>query len=407
MIAHVDADAFFASVLQRQHPHLKGKPLLALGMGGGCVIAASYEAKAKGVRTGMPLKEAHPLCPEAIAIPSDFLDACVASDQIETIIHSHAPIVEKMSVDEWYIDLGSLVGGVPDEPRAWAEDLQREVERNVSLTVSIGVAATKLLAKMSGEYRKPAGVTVIGDMSGALSIEAFLRDRPAAAIPGIGRKRQTHAEIHDWKTAWDIATAPTETLVHLFGKPGAEMQQELRGEPVFVVEEDSRPPQSISRCRSFRGTKDRHQVFGFVLQHATHCIAKMRRQNLSCRSVFVWLRDGTYRHDGRRRVLPQPLDTEEEIFPYIRSCFDRIFDPRTPVTQCGVCLADLCPTGAEQYSLFAETQETDHAETLQVSLDAVRERYGRDSITRGLGVGIRGKTKSKAPDMFGNIPIAT
>ena len=98
MFAHIDADAFFASVLQRKHPRLKGKPLLALGMGGGCVIAASYEAKRRGVKTGMPLKEARALCPEALHIPCDFGETALASEQIEGILTSHSPMVEQYSI---------------------------------------------------------------------------------------------------------------------------------------------------------------------------------------------------------------------------------------------------------------------------------------------------------------------
>jgi nucleotidyltransferase/DNA polymerase involved in DNA repair len=185
VIAHVDADSFFASVLLRLYPHLRGKPLLAVGMGGNCVIAATYEAKAKGVKTGMRLSEARVLVPGAIEMPSDFRETGIASEQIEAILKDVFPIIEQMSIDEWFLDLRSMIGGVPKDPRAWGLETQKNVLQMTDLSVSIGIAPSKLLAKMAGEYRKPAGVTFLKESD----IKAFLKDRPAAAIPGIGTLR--------------------------------------------------------------------------------------------------------------------------------------------------------------------------------------------------------------------------
>ncbi|MEK7218705.1 MAG: DNA polymerase IV, partial [Patescibacteria group bacterium] len=109
----MDADSFFASVLVRQNPSLKGKPILALGMGGGCVIAASYEAKAKGVKTGMRVKDALLLVPDALRLPSDFRETGLASAQIESVLREMFPVIEQMSIDEWFVDLRALAGGVP------------------------------------------------------------------------------------------------------------------------------------------------------------------------------------------------------------------------------------------------------------------------------------------------------
>lgn len=381
MIAHIDADAFFASVLQRRNPRLRGKPLLALGMGGGCVIAASYEAKNKGVRTGMRLSEARRLVPNAIWMPSDFNEALNASRQIEMILRNQLPIVERMSVDEWYIDLRMLQGGIPLDIKPWALSLQNTIEKRVGITVSIGVGSSKLLAKMSGEYRKPAGVTLIDNKD--MSVQEFLQDRPAAAIPGIGRRRQLHADSHNWKTAWDIATADKDTIVHLFGKPGLEMQSELLGHAVYSVTEDTRPPQSISRCRSFKKTLDKDQVFGFLMHHLSYCVLKLRRKNLMCTAVSVWLRNGDYNGEGKDSKLPQPSDTEAQLFPYVRSCFDRLYTHGTPYTQVGLALYNMRPKGAKQYSLFDNPQKLQEEESVQNTLDELHEKHGKEVIIRG------------------------
>ncbi|HRH92992.1 MAG TPA: hypothetical protein PKV72_00500 [Candidatus Peribacteria bacterium] len=179
-IAHLDADAFFASVIVRKHPQLRGKPVFAIGMGGGCIIAATYEAKSKGVKTGMPLFEARKLCPGAVEMASDFAETGIASAQIESILRDVCPIVEQMSIDEWFLDLATMQGGIPADLAVWAKATQADVLRQTALSVSVGVGPSKTLAKMASEYRKPAGVTNVLDAD----IERFLRDRPAAAIPG-------------------------------------------------------------------------------------------------------------------------------------------------------------------------------------------------------------------------------
>lgn len=384
MIAHVDADAFFASVLQRHDPRLKGKPLLALGMGGGCVIAASYEAKAKGVKTGMRLREARKLCPEAMCKPSNFGETILASRQIEAVITACCPAVEQMSVDEWYLDLTALPGGEPFDVLLWARDLQQEILRKTALSVSIGIAPTKTLAKMAGEERKPAGVTVVEPHD----IEAFLNRRPAAAIPGIGRRREVQAKAQHWQTAWDIAMADPTLLRTLFGRPGLDLQRELRGERVWQVTTEQGPPKSISRCRSFPCTHDRDIMRGWLLQHLSITVLKLRDQQLQTNMLALWLRNEHYRHLGWQLRLPTPMDTEEMLTPYVQACLERLSPQLQGCTQAGLCLTDLRPRGTKQYSLFTPPAVLVRDERLQHSLDTLRKRFGRDVVMRGTGAAI-------------------
>lgn len=379
MIAHIDADSFFASVLQRKHPHLRGKPLLALGMGGSCVIAASYEAKAKGVKTGMPLKQALELCPEAKQVPSDFAETAIASQQIEAILQSHCPVMEQYSIDEWFLDLKTLVGGIPFDLLLWARDIQKEVMDCTGMSVSVGIGPSKLLAKMASEYHKPAGCMVIEKHT----IETFLSDRPAPAIAGIGRRREVHAKAKNWHTAWDIAKADSEVIKKLFGKPGLEMQRELLGECLSKVATSEAPPKSISRTRSFQSTKDTKLVWAHVMQHVSYTVLKMRTQELACHAISLWLRDRHYHHEGIQLRLPQATDTEEDITPFVRKAFDRLRDHNALYNQVGFCLWALTPKGAKQFSLFEDPKHTVEDEDLQRSLDKLRKRFGREVVIRG------------------------
>jgi len=401
MFAHIDADAFFASVLVRRQPKLRGKPLLALGMGGSCVIAASYEAKACGVRTGMPLAEARRLVPEAIAILSDFTEACTASRQIEEVIAARCPRIERASVDEWYADLTTCVGGKPSDPRAWALQLQEHVRTTVHLTVSAGIAPTKLLAKMASEYRKPAGTAIVGE--GELGIEQFLRDRPAAAIPGIGRRRHTHTEAHGWRTAWDIAHAPTEELLRLFGMPGKEMQQELLGMPVHRVAEGTRPPKSLSRCRSFRAVRAPGEIRAHVLTHLSRLVLRMRSKNLACNAIAVWLRTARMDMHGHELRLPQYMQTEEALLPYADACMNHCMRHGTAYTQAGLALLKLKPSGPAQASLFEGMPRADASEAVQQTLDEIRLCFGRGSVVRASTLRHAARQSRERPTVHGAV----
>lgn len=415
MFAHVDADAFFASVLVRQNPLLLGKPLLAMGMGGGCVISASYEAKKMGIKTGMRLSDARKLCPGAIAMPSDFAETGKASDDIETHLQSLCPDIEQMSVDEWFLDLDTLVGGVPDDLSSWARNAREMIQRKTAISVSVGAAPTKILAKMASEYRKPGGVTIVTGSepvpssalnlwnaqrvtrergTETLTIEAFLKDRPAAAIPGIGKKRSQRTEIYGWKTSWDVSQAPTELLKRLFGKQGPELQSELLGTSVYDLVTEPAPPKSVSRARSFPPEKDRNVLWAHALRHLEYLVLKMRRHGLACSGISLGLRNGDYSgFSGTERSLPSPCDTESALRDVLEECFTQIYQTGTAYTQVHAALWHLAPKGAEQISLFAEPEQLETEQALQESLDKLHEKFGRNSITRGSAMTVRSGTK--------------
>lgn len=420
MIAHVDADSFFASVIIRTHPQYRGKSLFALGMGGSCIIAATYEAKAKGVKTGMRVTDARKLCPGAIEMSADFRETALASKQIEETIRDHCPIIEQMSIDEWYLDINSLVGGIPSDPGSWGKELQKTILQNTGLSVSIGIAPSKLLAKMAGEYRKPAGVTVIdlpspgcpasagpgggvrpahrsfSEGGGGGSLESFLKDRPAPAIPGIGRQREIQTEAQGWHTAWDIANADPALVRSLFGKNGTDMQRELLGERVSPVSMVIRPPQSISRCRSFRATSDLAIVRAHLLKHLEYCVMKMRRWKLGCTDVSLWLRDKDMHHIGAHKKLLRIEQTTLHIITPAMSLLDALtLDRNQKYTQVGFALYNLKPIPIHQQSLFEDPRVAVAEEHLQEAMDTLHAKFGRDSLTRGSALAVNTGTRKE------------
>ncbi|MEK7218673.1 MAG: hypothetical protein AAB728_04380, partial [Patescibacteria group bacterium] len=275
-------------------------------------------------------------------------------------------------------------------------------------SVSVGLAPSKLLAKMASEYRKPGGVTVIaptplpppprgeGERGGEgnnLQIHAFLLDRPAAAIPGIGPRRLAHCESNGWHTAWDVAQAPAEELRKLFGRPGVEMQRELLGERVFDVREDTEPQQSISRARSFPAEGRRDVLWAHMLRHLEYTVLKMRRMRQAAWGLSAWLRDASFAYKSTHCPLPRPLETEETLQPFLRRCFTELYEPRGRYTQAGMALWKLVPGGKRQFSLFEDPKNVLREEKLQGSLDDLHERFGRNAITRGSAVHVKSATK--------------
>ncbi len=388
-VAHVDADSFFASVIVRLNPGLCGKPVLAIGMGGSCVIAATYEAKAKGVKTGMRLSEARLLVPDAIQMAADFRETGIASEQIESVIRNHSPIIEKASIDEWYIDLDALVGGAPRDANAWGKEIQKEILQTTALSVSVGIAPSKLLAKMAGEYRKPAGVTAL---SGADEIRGFLQDRPAAAIPGIGRQRSTKTDALGWVTAWDIATAAAPDMIRICGRPGIEMQRELLGERVYPVAEDTRPPKSISRCRTFKSTTDIKLLKAHMLKHLEYCTLKMRRWNLGTTELSVWIRTPDYAYRGAHRRMDRVYTTVEQLLGAALSALSGLTWHGNRFNQVGLALYGLKSSDAQQQCLFDDPAKALADERLQEAMDGLHTKYGRDSLTRAAALSVSSGT---------------
>lgn len=389
-VAHVDADSFFAAVIVRLHPGLRGKPLLAVGMGGGCVIAATYEAKAKGVKTGMRLSEARFLVPDAIEMAADFRETGIASEQIATVLQNHSPILEHTSIDEWYIDLAAMVGGMPQDGAAWGRAVQKEVLRTTALSVSVGVGPSKLLAKMAGEYRKPAGVTSI---CGDDDIRRFLQDRPAAAIPGIGRQRGIKTDALGWVTAWDVATASAEDIIRICGRPGIEMQRELLGELVNPVAGEIHPPKSISRCRTFKGTTDSRILKAHCLKHLEYCIMKMRRWGFGATEISVWIRTPDFAYRGAHRRLDRVCTTVDQLIGPALSALGSITWHGSRWNQVGLAVYGFKPADAPQQSLFEDPEKALAGERLQATMDTIHGTYGRDSITRASALSVSSGTK--------------
>ena len=245
-IIHVDMDAFYASVEQRDDPALRGQPVVVAWRGARSVVcAASYEARAFGVRSAMPALRAERLCPQAIFVPPDFSRYKAASKTIREIFLQHTDLVEPLSLDEAYLDVTAPKTGFPSAT-AIAEDIRRQIREETALTASAGIAPNKFLAKIASDWRKPDGQFVIRPQQ----VDAFLASLPVARIPGVGKVMQGKLAALGVATVNDLREVPVEALQHHFGSFGTSLYRRARGIDERPVQPDQ-PVQSISTEDTF------------------------------------------------------------------------------------------------------------------------------------------------------------
>jgi DNA polymerase IV len=380
-ILHCDLDAFYASVEQRDHPEYRGKPVIVGGGPNdrGVVSAASYEARAFGVHSAMPLREAGKRCPHGIFVPGRFEAYEAASDAVMGLFAERTPLVEPISLDEAFLDVtgtAHLFGG----PEACARDLKRAVREDVGLVLSVGMASNKLCAKVASDLRKPDGFVIVPRGGEA----AFLAPLPLTRLWGVGPKTQQVLEDLGMRTIGDLANADPALLEARLGEHGSTIAARAKGidEDRDVVA-DPGDPKSIGHAHTFdRNTLDRAQIESTLLRLAEGVGRRLRRHELRGRTVELQLRVAPFETRTRQRTLAEPTSDDLRIFETARALLrdalaaDRDAGRVSPVRLVGVTMSGL--VGGEQLDLFTGARMS----RLNAALDAVRTRFGDGALDR-------------------------
>ena len=299
-IIHVDMDAFYASVEQRDDPALKGKPVVVGWPGERSVVcAASYEARTFGVHSAMPALRALRLCPEAVFIHPNFDKYHAVSKDIRAIFERHTPLVEPLSLDEAYLDVTHELTGIPTATET-AEVIRREIREETHLTASAGVAPNKFLAKIASDWRKPDGCFVIRPHQ----VEAFLVGLPVRKIPGVGKATERVLTEMGIATVGDVQRFTEEQLTARFGKWGVRLWQLARGIDESPVE-PSRPRKSWSSETTFERDIPLEEVAAWIRGEAHTLWEKLAARGLAGRTVTVKLRTSDFRTATRRITPPE------------------------------------------------------------------------------------------------------
>lgn len=375
-ILHADLDSFYASVEQRDNPELRGKPVI---VGGGVVLAASYEAKAFGVRTPMPGHEARALCPRAIVVRPRFEAYMDASKAVFEIFRDTTPVVEGISVDEAFLDVGGLrrISGTPENIGA---ALRRRVREEVGLPISVGGARSKFLAKVASAVGKPDGLLIVEPGTEL----AFLHPLPVRRLWGVGPV--TEAKLHDAgvSTIGQMAELGERALRSIVGPAAGRhlFALSLAQDPRRV--ETGRRRSSIGSQRALgRRPKSEADLEATVVAIVERLGKRLRTAERVCRTVVLRLRFDDFARATRSRTLIEATDRTDAIMIAARGL---LADAMPVIRDRGCTLVGLSLTNLDDHDCIQLTLpfERDHGAALDTTMDSLRDRFGRDSVTRAV-----------------------
>ena len=376
-ILHADLDSFYASVEQRDDPRLSGQPVV---VGGGVVLAASYEAKGYGVRTAMGGARARRLCPHLRVVPPRMSVYSEASKAVFKVFEDTAPVVEGLSIDEAFLDVRGLehISGTPAEIAA---RLRTDVRQQVGLPITVGVARTKFLAKVASAVAKPDGLLVVAPDR---ELE-FLHPLAVERLWGVGAVTAAKLRERGITTVAEVAQLGESTLVAMLGRAA--------GRKLFALSNnrDPRPVEVRRRCRSIgsqralgQRARPRGELDAALIGLVDRVTRRLRGAERVCRTVVLRLRFADYNRATRSRTMGEPtartyviLKTAEELLRQSMPLIDR-----RGLTLIGIALTQLEDEAGRQLTL-----PFDRARELDATLDSVRERFGSGAITRGVLVG--------------------
>jgi DNA polymerase-4 len=318
-IIHIDMDAFYASVEQRDDPQIRGKPVVVAWRGNRSVVcAASYEARKFGVRSAMPAVRAERLCPNAIFLPPDFTRYRAVSRQVREIFKRHTDLIEPLSLDEAYLDVSENKTGLPTATQV-ARAIREQIRSELSLTASAGVAPNKFLAKIASDWEKPDGLFVIQPEE----IDSFLLPLPVGRLPGVGKVTEEKLKHLEVQTVADLRRMDLSTLEGRFGRYGVRLYELARGIDKSEVIPD-RPTQSISSEDTFERDVPLTEMEPMIRTLAEHTWAASRKESRIARTVVLKLKTSDFKILTRSHTPLSPPSSCDELTSIALSLRDRV-----------------------------------------------------------------------------------
>ena len=403
---HIDQNAFFASVEQQANPELRGKPVAVVGGGGRTVITtSSYEARAKGVKTGMAIWEGKRVCPELVIVIGDNRKYTYTSSKINEIFKSYTPQVEAFSIDESWLDVTHSLG-IFGSAETIAYQIKARIRHSFGITCSIGIAPNKLLAKLASDMQKPDGLTVIEPDN----VTRVLERMPIKELCGIGRKMERHLNMMSIYNCGELGRCDEARLTRKFGIIGKrlkEMGQGIDHSPVIQFGEED-DVKSVGHSRTLeRDIDDPVEIRRFLLQLSEMVGSRARRYGVSGRTIHLYVRYADFFSSwGKQTTLKNYINQSDDIYKAAISILSTV-ELEQPVRLLGISLSNL-KHQAEQLPLFAE----DHKKLgATKAMDAVNQRFGDMVVTFGSLLPDKAKSGSHVippswrPDGIKNIGI--
>lgn len=385
VIIHVDMDAFFASVEQRDNPSLKG---VSLAVGGraenrGVIATASYEARKYGVRSAMPTAIAFRLCPELVLLPPDHKKYAKVSGELMAILQRYTPLIEPVSLDEAFMDVTGSIN-LFGSGLTIGRMVQEDIKKILNLTASVGIGPNKFIAKLASDWKKPAGLTEVTDVDG------FLSGLTVSSFWGVGPQTVARLEKIGVKTVADLRGLSSSFLSGEFGLAGERLYQMARGiDPRPVTPE--RRAKSVGREITFAAdVAERQVLLDTLLDMSDRICRALRRQGLVCRGVTLKIKYPDLKTVTRALTLPEHTSDGLRVYRAAEKLLEQNWKGIIPVRLIGVSANRLAEKGALPEPLFPDPA-VDRSKRLNSAVDGLLERYGEKALFRGRLVGRYGK----------------
>ena len=388
-IIHVDMDAFFASIEERDHPEYKGKPIVVGadpkgGRGRGVVSTCSYAARRFGIHSAMPISTAYRRCPHAVFLPVNMEKYSRVSERIFSILREFTPAVEVISIDEAFLDISGtykLFGArspTKSTPRDVALLIKERIKGRTGLTASIGLGPTKMAAKIASGLKKPDGLVEVTDDE----LPGFLRPLDVEKLWGVGTKTKAILNGMGITTVGDLAKRPQEELVSVFGKNGEWFWEMAHG----IDESDvlsEREAKSISNEITFeRDTRDKDLIIRSLVRLCEEVAGRLRDSDLKCRTITLKIRVEGFQTYTRATTIAEPTNYSEVFIKEIKQLYADFEGRSKKVRLVGVRASKF--SSAEEKDLFTAKEDSKN-ESVHKALDTIRHRFGSDSISRASG----------------------
>ncbi|MCG8428827.1 MAG: DNA polymerase IV [Chromatiales bacterium] len=381
-IMHLDMDAFFASVEQRDHPEYRGRPVIVGALPGsrGVVATCSYEARQFGVRSAMPISEAHRRCPQAIYVRPGMGRYADVSKQVMTLLSDISPVVEPVSIDEAYIDITGLEKLFGTVEKIAAMTKQRIFEQT-QLNCSIGVGPNRLIAKLASEFDKPNGLKIVSPEQ----VQAFLDPLPVADLRGVGRQTVKSINRLGIFTVHDLRRCSQELLQQQFGERGAQhLYNQARGIASDLVGQVSER-KSISKEHTFgQDVSDQQLIRDWFRRLSSEVGRSTRKKELAGHVISIKVRFSNFETHTRQQRLRTPLDTDSTIFQHALALFEKSGFANRAVRLIGVGLSVWEAEEPLMGDLFESEVESQRDKKLYSALDEISDKFGDGTVTLGL-----------------------
>ncbi len=379
-IVHIDGDAFFASCEQSLCPKYRGKPVVT-GKERGIAASLSYEAKAMGVKRGMRLFEVRRVCPDAIILPNNYETYSLYSKRMFDIMRRFTTRVEEYSIDEGFCDITGMQRPLHRSYEAIAKTMKEGIQKELGITVSVGLSSSKSLAKLASKAQKPDGFTVLFRKNA----EQHLSHIPVDAIWGVGQNTAAHMMHLGIYKAIDFIHKPFEFIQRHFTKPHQEVWKELQGERVYEV--DPMPKTSyasISKTKTFTPASEyKPLVFSQLCKNLENACIKLRRHSLVAKKIMIFLKSQKFEYFQMLAQLNRASAFPHDFLPVVEEMFLAVFSENRSYRATGVIVSDIGENRNIQMSLFNPVVQVERMQRVYHACDALSAKFGKHTVHLG------------------------